>query len=95
MQIKRTTEIFIETRRRLVIRQPEQEGEPVACPACGEPLMDVTAAAALFGMSHRAVYRLVEQTAVHFAETETGALLLCPSSLAKILEGDAQQLTTE
>ena len=91
MEIKRTTEIFVETNRRFVIHQPET-AEQFFCPNCNEPMLGVEATAALFGISHRAVYRLIEQNTAHFAETATGAVMLCPSSLAAFLDGRAKQL---
>ena len=92
MEIKRTTEIFVETNKRFVIHQPDTT-EQFFCPNCNEPMLGVEATAALFGISHRAVYRLIEQNAAHFAETVSGAAMLCPSSLAAFLEGKTKQLS--
>lgn len=91
MEIKRTTEIVVETHRRFVIRQSES-GEQIVCPQCAEPMLVAEAIAELFGISRRAVYRLIENETAHFAETEAGAVMLCPSSLAVILRGVAKQL---
>ncbi|MCP9494025.1 MAG: hypothetical protein MSG64_06145 [Pyrinomonadaceae bacterium MAG19_C2-C3] len=91
MEIKRTTEIFVETNRRFVIRQSES-GEQIICPNCCEPMLAAEAIAAVFGISRRAVYRLIETETAHFAETETGAVMICPSSLAAFFGNDAKQL---
>ncbi len=94
MKIKHTTEIFVETNRRFVIRQPES-GEQIVCPQCCEPMLAAEAIAAVFGISRRAVYRFIENETAHFTETEAGAVMLCPSSLAAILGDDAKQLPGE
>ena len=91
MEIKRTTEIFVETKRRFVISQPEN-AESIFCLACDQQMLAAEQAAALFQINCRRVYRLIETGAAHFAETKTGAALVCPSSLAASLETDAQQL---
>ena len=84
MEFKRTTEIFVETNRRFVIRQPES-AEQIACPNCAEPMLAAEQIARILGVSQRRIFQLVETGAVHFAETETGILLICPNSLAEIL----------
>ena len=80
MEIKRTTEISVEKTRRLVIRQPETDAT-IRCPACNEPMLTAEAVAVLFRVKCRLIYKIVEAGAAHFVETETGALLVCPSSL--------------
>jgi len=84
MEIKRTTEIFVETQRRFVIRQPETS-EQVVCSECAEPMITAEAFAAFVNVSSRAVYRAIENSAAHFTETETGVLLVCLNQLAEIL----------
>lgn len=83
MEIKRTTEIFIETDRRFVIHQAES-AEQIVCPSCTEPMLAAEQIAAVFGVSRRAVYQIIETEMVHFAETETGLLLVCTNSFAVI-----------
>lgn len=83
MEIKRKTEIFVETNRRFVIHQQEP-AEQIFCPQCAEPMLTAEQTAALFETSRRDMYRLVENSTVHFTETEAGILLVCPSSLAQI-----------
>ena len=91
MEIKRTTEILVETNRRFVIRQPEAD-EQVFCPVCGEPMLAAEQIAAVFGISQRRLFQLVETGAAHFTETETGAMMICPSSVAEILANVKQIL---
>ncbi len=80
MEIKRSIEISVEKTRRFVIRQPEMS-ETISCPTCGEPMLTAEAAAVLFQINCRRVYQIVEANAAHFAETETGAMFVCPPSL--------------
>ena len=84
MEFKRTTEIIVATSRRVVIRQPET-AEQYLCPRCDEAMLAAEQIAVAFGLSRRAVYQIVESGAAHFAETETGILLVCPNSLAETL----------
>lgn len=84
MEIKRKTEIIVETNRRFVIHQPES-AEQVFCPRCAESMLTAEQTAAYFKVSRRDVYRLIENHTVHFTETEAGILLVCPNSLTEIL----------
>lgn len=89
MEIKRKTEITIATRKRFIVQTPETE-EQIFCSQCAEPETLITAeqAAALFNVSRRAVYQLVENGTAHFVETDAGVLLVCPNSLAETLKND-------
>jgi len=80
MEIKRTTEIVVETERRLVVRQPEHV-EQIVCSSCNELMVTTEQAAIVFNIRQRAVYQLVENGTAHFAETENGVLFVCPNSL--------------
>ncbi len=82
MEIKRRTEIFVETNRRFVIHQPESADE-IFCPRCAEPMLTAEQSAAFFKISRRDIYRSIESDAVHFIEAETGILFICPNSLGK------------
>jgi hypothetical protein len=86
MEIKRTTEIFVETKKRLVILRPENAGQ-ILCSQCGEQMIEAEIAAALLAVSRRFVYRQIEAGGAHFAETATGILLICPDSI----DGRSQQ----
>ncbi|PYS70052.1 MAG: hypothetical protein DMF69_14875 [Acidobacteria bacterium] len=81
MEIKRTTEILVETERRLVVHQPEHV-EHIVCSSCNELMVTTEQAAIILDLSHRAIYQLVENGTAHFAETDTGVLFVCPNSLA-------------
>jgi hypothetical protein len=88
MEVKRRKEIFIETRRRLIVYLPEA-AEKIFCPICqsNELLISAEQTAAYLGINRRIVYRMVEtETTVHFIETETGILLVCLNSLQKVLD---------
>ena len=80
MEIKRSVEISVEKTRRFVIRQPETDAM-IVCPTCGEPMLTAEACALVFQINCRRIYQIVEANAAHFAETETGAMFVCPSSL--------------
>lgn len=83
MEIKRRTEILVETDRRLVIRLPA-EADCRACPECRQTMLTAEHAAALFGTSQRAIFQAIEAGAIHFLECEMGVLLVCPQSFATI-----------
>lgn len=84
MEIKRTTEIFVETKRRFIVRGTET-GELRICPACGETMLAAEQAAALLEINCRTIFQIIERGATHFVENPTGATLVCPTSLAAAL----------
>ncbi len=86
MEIKRKFEMSVATNRRYIIRQSKQVGQ-IACAECGEPMLTVEQAAIFFGITQRRAFQIIETEAAHFAETKTGAVLICLSSLAAVLEG--------
>jgi hypothetical protein len=55
----------------------------VFCRQCMEPVALVTLdeAVRISGTSSRAIYRLIEQGEIHFAETPDGVALICPFTL--------------
>ncbi len=75
MEIKRTTEIFVETERRFVVCQPKSS-EQIFCRQCTKQMLAAEACAALFGVSRRSVYQIVENGTAHFTETASGAVML-------------------
>jgi hypothetical protein len=85
MEFKRTTEIFVETNRRFVIRQAEESAQQIACPNCAEPMLAPEQIVQILGISQRRIFQLVETGAAHFVETNTGAMMICPSSVAETL----------
>ncbi|HQU84887.1 MAG TPA: hypothetical protein PKY59_17240 [Pyrinomonadaceae bacterium] len=84
MEIIRKTDILIETKRRFIISQPEQD-EQFFCPLCAGQMISAEASAVLFEMSRRAIYRTIEKETVHFTETPDGLIMICPESFAEIL----------
>ena len=78
---KRRIVITRETDELFVIKTPLHSRE-VWCPKCAAQVRMLTpeAAAAVTGMSARAIYRLVEAGQIHFTETPDGLLLICPDS---------------
>lgn len=94
MEIKHSTEISVERTRRFVIRQPEMD-ETLPCPGCGEMMLSAESSAILFRVKCRRVYQLVEADAVHFVETETGVLFVCPPSLDQAIRNAGDEPPTE
>ena len=85
MEIKRTTEILVETRRRFVIVQPENVGR-ILCPRCAGQMIEPETAASLLAVSRRYIYRQIEKPDAHFVETETGIVLVCSDCLSGRLQ---------
>src|SRR4051812_38654135 len=85
MEIKRKTEILVETSRRFIIRQSDSP-EQTICARCNGPMLAAEQTATLLSVSRRAVYQLVETGNAHFAEIETGAVMICLPSLAAALD---------
>lgn len=80
MEIKRKTEIRIQSKRRFVVRQ-SPSNEQIVCAECHASMLAAEAAAVLLDIKCRRVYQLVESGAAHFIETEAGRMFVCPSSL--------------
>lgn len=79
-------EITIETERLLVIRRSGAKNTRVFCPLCRDDseMLTTDEAALIANTGSRAIFALIEQEQVHFAETERGLLLVCGSSLGKL-----------
>ncbi len=84
MEIKRTTEIFIEATRRFVVRQASANDQFI-CPECGSPMFAAEQAAEILRVSRRRIYQTIEAGARHFVETETGAVMICLPPVETIL----------
>lgn len=87
MKIKRRFEMSVDTSRRYIIR-PSVSGRQIACAECGEPMTAIEPIAVFFGITQRRIFQIIETGAAHFAETETGAALICISSLRRALQSD-------
>jgi hypothetical protein len=85
MKRTRTTEIIVETEEVFVLRSSIAAEKPVRCWCARCEMEFETIAPELFAsfasVGARIVYRLVETGHLHFAETNEGALLICPNSL--------------
>ena len=92
MEIKRKFEMSVATNRRYIIRQSKQVGQ-IACAECGEPMLTTEQAANMFGIKQRRIFQIIETEAAHFTETEAGAVMICLTSLAEVLDGK-RTLTT-
>lgn len=77
------TEIKYESHELIVIRIHRSQTATVFCALCAENVLhlSVARAAAALGVSETAIFRLVENGAVHSSETAAGALLVCGNSL--------------
>ena len=76
--------------------RPGQASESVLCTGCPEQvgLLSLESAASLFGIPSRQIYRWVESGALHFQESASGHLLVCPASLQKAVQLSAGKLLT-
>ncbi len=77
---KRRIVITIEAHRLTIVRA--RRPVEMWCERCGKdvPILTPEAAAALAGVSPRAIYRRVESGELHIIETGTKALLICSGS---------------
>jgi len=82
MMVKRRIRTMVEMREVIVLRSSRKR-QIVFCPECSEAVVLVTLdeAMKIAEISSRAVYRLLEQKLLHFAETAEGPVLICPSTL--------------
>ena len=82
--MKRKASITVETERLLIVRRSRHTVERW-CQACQAEvrMIGVDEAAAIAGISQRAVFHLAEAGEIHFMETVGGEALFCISSLSK------------
>ena len=85
MEIKRNFEKLVVTKRRFVIRQTPAVKQ-TACAECNEPMLPIAQAAVLLGIKQSRIFQIVETGAAHYTEAEAGALMICPTSLAAVLD---------
>ncbi|MCY7348443.1 MAG: hypothetical protein LH614_19795 [Pyrinomonadaceae bacterium] len=91
MEIKRNFEMLVAINRRYIIRQ-SAPGRQIACAECGEPMLTTEQAANTFGIKQRRIFQIIETKAAHFTETEADAVMICITSLKRIL-GSKENLT--
>lgn len=89
MQIKRSFEQIVVTKRRFVIRQTPSDKQ-TTCAECGEPMVTIAQAAVLFRLRQSRIFQIIETGTAHFTEeeAEAGALMICLTSLSAILNGE-------
>ena len=82
MRKRKRTEIVVERDQILFIRRLDNR---IAqwCAQCSDPaqMVSVDEAAAIVGLTARAMYQKVEMGQVHFTETRDGLLLVCLNSI--------------
>lgn len=88
MEIKRNFEKLTVTKRRFVIRQMPPFKQ-TNCANCGETMVTIAQAAVLLRLKQSRIFQIVETGAAHFTEAEAGALMICLSSLAAVLDCDS------
>jgi excisionase family DNA binding protein len=88
-------EITVETRQMVIRRRTNHA--PVWCTECSSPVQLITPeeAAVLAGVSTRTIYRRVERGQLHFVETDSGRLLICPNSLPTSMSAKENNHVTE
>ena len=79
---KKTTIVTIESRERMTI-QRHARSLVTWCEQCGAEVLMVTPneAAAISRTDARTIFRAVEAGTIHFIESESGALLVCRTSI--------------
>ena len=82
--------MLVATNRRYIIRQSPLVRQ-IACAECGEPMLTAEQAANIFGITQRRIFQIIETEAAHFTETKVGAVMICITSLAKILNNNDKQ----
>jgi len=80
--MKKKATITVETERLLVITQSNR-AVTSWCRDCNAEvsMIPIAEAAAVAGLSQRAIFRLVEGGQIHFVETTEGRALFCANSL--------------
>ncbi|MBI1763673.1 MAG: helix-turn-helix domain-containing protein [Acidobacteria bacterium] len=93
--MNRTRRIEITVERRRLVWPNATPPAPVFCPSCPAPVVLLTPeeAAALAGVSVRAVYRWVETGQMHYLETSDNQLFVCPSSFPPLIEASLKGAT--
>lgn len=90
MEIKRKIEFLVATNEKYVVRKSSTH-KSTACAKCGEPMLTTEQTAALFGITQRRIFQIIEAEAAHYAEAEAGAAMICLASLAAVLSGEAKK----
>lgn len=83
MKTKTNTKITVESSRRTIIRLRRPDRKVGWCKqyATETEMLATAEAAIIFGITQLVVFRLIENSELHFIETASGALLICCSAL--------------
>lgn len=81
---KKRLEISFESREQWRIFSPDK-AEDLRCPFCEEEssMLSVENLAVLTGVSQLEIYREIERGALHFVETKSSRLFVCPAAFSK------------
>jgi hypothetical protein len=92
VKVRRTWEVTIQTSETFVLR-PSQVTVAATCVECATEvdLLAASAAAALVGVPLRWIYRWIENGQLHFQETASGLILVCPNSLQATVRRDTAE----
>jgi hypothetical protein len=85
MKITRKTNISFVTERKIIASASPAADETIYCPHCAAEMIPAQISAEYFGFSSRVIYRLIEAGKIHFLETESNKIYICPVSTAEVL----------
>jgi hypothetical protein len=92
VKIRRIREVTIQTSETCVLRLNRANGS-VTCGECpGLEMLPPEIAAAMFGLPPRWIYRQLEMGELHFQETSSGSVLVCPSSVQRLIRKPGVEL---
>ena len=78
MKVTRQISVLIDTTRKVVVRGHDRDAQ-IWCERCCEQMVTVQMSPVVHGISTRDVYRLVEEGEIHFVETESKVIFVCPN----------------
>ncbi len=88
MKITRKVNISFATERKITASSPSAANEIVHCRDCAVEMIPAQIFAEYFGCSSRLIYRLIEADKIHYLETESNEIYICPVSAAEVLRND-------
>lgn len=90
MEIKRKIKMTVAANRRYTIRQVSRH-ENYSCGECDSAMLTAEQTADYFGINQRSIFRFIEEDEIHFFETEGKVVVICLTSLAKVLKVELSQ----
>lgn len=84
MRITRKKNITVMTERKFIV-QKQTANKIVRCEQCRAEMIPAQISADFFGFSSRVIYRLIEADKIHFLETESNEIYICPVSTVEVL----------